>query len=70
MTMKATNYHNEETDLKIGDVIEHVDDNGNIHRGKIIGIEPDGNEKLKVTLSVKFNDGEEGFEQSTTCYKG
>ena len=68
MTMTATNYHNEQTEFKAGSMIKHVSDDGNIHRGKIIGIESGKDETFKVFLEIDFEDGTYGIEKSTTCF--
>ena len=55
------NYHGETTTFEIGQLVQHVTDEGRITTATIIGISGD-------LLHLSFEDGHEGSEAPDTCY--
>jgi hypothetical protein len=57
------NYHNKVFEFRIGDRVNHVNDEGAIETGTIRAIlEPN-------ILEIMFDDGDEGYETTITCFK-
>lgn len=60
--MTATNYHNETATFTVGQTVTHVTDEGVMFNGTIKAlVAPDA-------LEIDFVDGEEGTENTKTCF--
>lgn len=60
--MTATNYHNETATFTVGQTVRHVTDAGTLVTGTVKAlVAPDA-------LEIHFEDGEEGTENTDTCY--
>jgi hypothetical protein len=60
--MTATNYHNETVTFTVGQTVTHVTDEGAMIKGTVKDVvAPDA-------LELKFEDGEEGTENTRTCF--
>lgn len=55
------NYHNERVKFSVGDVVIHVDDEGETHRMKVQGV----TNQLEL---VSMDGKEHGWEFSQTCF--
>jgi len=60
--MTATNYNNETATFTVGQTITHVTDEGTMVKGTVKAlVAPDA-------LEIDFEDGEEGTENTNTCF--
>jgi len=60
--MTATNYHNETVTFTVGQTVTHVTDEGEMVKGTVKAlVAPDA-------LEIDFEDGEEGTENTKTCF--
>ena len=59
-TVTAENYHGKMDTFGVGQTVTHYTDDGMVCKGRITDIE-------KGMLHIAFEDGDEGWEQPSTC---